>query len=461
MAKTLYIDSDPDVGNDSNPGTHPLRPKRTLQGALSSAQATDTLLMRKGRLYEGASIVTLNDVTVDEYSLGTETNSAPMLRLARGRGPCVTVTGRGVSVNRLDVWDADTGIEVTGADFRSDSVHVHKFGFGFVLKASRPTLEDPCFFQGRMKSNTGAKTDAGAQAITLWKVAGVPHTGTRITGAYAEDVFASSLAFGVDGSMFEVWGAVEDVLLKDCVGRRLATFMEVGGPKGVGGAVSNVRVIGCFAENTNGRVLFVNPPDEDFYVDWRGFVFDGCTFIADDDEASPFFMARNQGSLADRLTVKNSIIAAASQVYNAGAGTNLASLVHERNVYYRSDKGTGIGVPLVNGDALIQYNPFFNAPAHDYRLPPRSWLIGALGTAQSLEDELTLSGLMRSPKTPYKANELKGGFHAVPRWQDMVAIPMDYRVPGMRCTVLQHRMTYELQEDKTTWLKVHQMAVRG
>lgn len=454
MAKTLYVDSDSDTGSDANPGTHPFRPKRTLQGALASAQASDTLLMRKGRLYEGAATIALNDITVDEYSLGTELNSAPMLRLARGRGACLTVSGRGVAVNRLDVWDADVGLDVTGADFRSTGAHVHKFGFGIVLKASGAELKDPAFFQGRMKSNTGAKTDAGAQAITLWKVAGVPHAGTRITGAYAEDMFAASLAFGVDGAMFEIFGAIEDAEIRDCVGRNLATFMEVGGPKGAGGAVSNVRVIGCFAENTNGRVLFVNSPDEDFYVDWRGFVFDGCTFIADDDEASPFFMAGDHGSLKDRLTVKNSIIQATSQIYNAGTGTDLKSMVHEKNIYHRPDRGTGIGVPMVNGDALIQYNPFFNATAHDYRLPPRSWPIGAMGTAQSLDDELVLSGLMRSPKTPYKANELKGGFHAVSRWQDMTAIPSAYRVPGMRCTVLQHRMTYALQENKTTWMKV-------
>lgn len=249
--------------------------------------------------------------------------------------------------------EADTCVEVKAERCSLHRLTLRKFGFGLVVKASFAEIADSTFSQGRMRSNTGRKTDAGAQAITLWKDGSVPHTGTRVSHCHASDMYAASLAFGVDGAYVEIFGPVEDVEIRACTGRRVATFMEVGGPKEARGAASNVRIIGCHVEETNGRVLFVNAPDEGFYVDWRGFVFDGCRFMADDDEASPFFMAGGHGSLTDRLAVRHCQIQATSQIYNAGAGTDLASLGHAYNVYARPDGGTGVGVPLTNGDVLI------------------------------------------------------------------------------------------------------------
>jgi hypothetical protein len=352
MSNTFYIDSDPDCGHDSNSGTRPLLPKRTLNAALAVAQPGDTIRLHTDRLYDFGSvgvIVKTPALHLTAYGDG----DAPHLRMARKKGTLLAFDAPDCQLEGLMVSEADTCVEIRAARTQVSDLTVRKFGFGIVVKASDATIEAVKFSDGRMRSNTGAKTDAGAQAITLWKLANVLHTGTRIARCTARDVFASSLAFGVDGSMIEIFGAVEDVEIRDCVGSNLATFMEVGGPKGVDGAANGVRVVGCHVNQTNGRVLFVNASDEGFYVDWRGFAFEGCTFIADDDEASPFYMAGNHGSLADRLTVRACHIQAAAQIYNAGAGTDLSSLVHEHNVYARPDGGVGVGVPLINGDVLI------------------------------------------------------------------------------------------------------------
>lgn len=352
MPNTFYIDTHPDYGHDSNTGRRAMTPKRTLSAALSVASPGDILLLRTDRLYDFGSVglsVKTPALQVAAYGDG----AAPLLKLKRKAGVLLTVEAPDCQIRDLAFADADTCVEVRAARCALTALTVQGFGFGLVSKASYTEIVGCAFADGRMRSNTGAKSDAGAQAITLWKMEGVAHTGTRIADCTAHNVWAAALAFGVDGAYIEIFGAVEDVEMRNCQGRNLATFMEVGGPKGNTGAASNVRVISCFAENTNGRVLFVNPPEEGFYVDWRGFAFEGCTFIADDDEASPFFMAGDHGSLTDRLSVRHCHIQAAAQIYNAGADTDLASLQHAYNVYARPDGSENVGVPLINGDVLI------------------------------------------------------------------------------------------------------------
>jgi hypothetical protein len=349
---TFYIDPNPDYGHDSNSGTRAMTPLRTVSAALSRAQANDRLLLHTDRLFDFGSVgISLKTPGLRLSSYGE--GDAPSLKLKRKAGVLLAVDAPDCQISGLALTEADTCVEVRAPRSVLTDLAVSHFGFGLVSKASYTEIDRCDFSEGRMRSNTGAKTDAGAQAITLWKINGVPHVGTRISQCTARDVFAASLAFGVDGAYVEIFGAVEDVEIRACVGRRLATFMEVGGPPTGEGAASNVRVIGCQAEDTNGRVLFVNDPDKGFYVDWRDFVFQGCTFIADDDEASPFFIAGDHGSLTDRLRVEHCHIQAAAQIYNAGVGTDLESLQRAHNVYARPDGSANVGVPLINGDVLI------------------------------------------------------------------------------------------------------------
>lgn len=455
MPRTIYVDSGR-LGHDSNTGLHPKRPKKSLT-SLAGVSLTegDLVKLRYGSLFHEALTVSGNGVHYGAYHTGSEAAAPPQIDTA---GTGIRITGQNNIVEDIDVWHAETGVLIDkGANGNSLSrLRVQDFGYGVIIKAAHTTVIDPYIGLGRMVRNTGVNTDVGAQAFVLWKEPNVAHTGTRISGGLVEQAWADALAFeDGDGAVVEVFGGVSDVRIEGLTSLDCAVLVEVGGTTSRKETASGIVFARCLTMGSGGKVAFFNPPDSDFYVNWEGFDFSRCTFIADEYDESPFYVAGNQGDLSKKLRLDNCIIVGTSQIYNGGEGTKLETIRRSGNIYWRTD-GTNVGVKLMP-DERFEDPRFFNPAARDYRLIPRhsrAGQVGALDGAQTLESSLTLTGTMRSPTNPYLANELAGGFHAVPRWTDMTAIPMKYRVPGMRCRVGKHRLTYELQDDKLTWLKV-------
>lgn len=469
MPKTIYVDPNDDTGHDSNSGLGEKRAKRTLQGALAlSPQPGDTIRVRMGTQLDGPQVVKTNGVTYETYSLGTEQAAAPLIRVPKVKdtpnGIGLTIRGHDNRVIGWDVRDADMGILVDAGEQRGsqyigytgnrlERVRVLNFAQAVMIRGSKTVCEDVSVFHGRMLRNT-AVTYVGANGFTLWKSEFYPQTGTRLVRCYTEDCYAFTPASKKpDGTPVEIFGGVEDVEISWMVSRNSATFCEIGMTFARHETVRNVLFRHCLSINSNGRVLYVNDRNGVFGGDIEGIRFSECTFKADDDPASPFFIGEGHGDLSTKLRVEQCVVVAAAQIYNAAANTNWRSISRAENVYWRTD-GQAAGVPLVNGD-VFEDPHFHSAPSGDYRLSngdPRGARLGALGTGPSLSE-------IYHPKPALvdAANATRGGHHSGPTWQSMVQTPERYRVPGMLFTVTTQRETYQLQSNGKTWLKVRHM----
>ena len=466
MPRKICVDPHPDTGSDSNSGLDPKRPKRTLQGALAlDPRPGDSILVRMGTVLEGPQVLKTNGVIYDTYALGTERSAAPQINVPKitgvPNGIGITVQGQDNSLSGWDVFNADMGIlidagvmiggqAVSYSGNRLEGVRVVNFALAVNIKGSKTTLNYVSAFHGRMLRNT-AITYVGANAFTIWKHPDYPNIGTILRRCYAEDCYATTPASGKpDGSGIEVFGGVEGLLVEWMTARKLATFCEVGFTLDRHETARDLRFDHCLVIDPNGRVLYVNDRNGVFGGDIERIAFTECTLIANDDKASPFFIGADHGDMSTKLSVEQCIVIAASQVYNAGAGTDWRSITRSQNVYYRPD-GHNAGVPLINGDEAR--NPkFYNPSGSDYRLSygdPRAATLGALGAGPNALD-------IARQKTPILIDDsnIRGSWHSVPEWVNMVQIADRYREAGMRVRVTKLRETFELQEDRLTWLKV-------
>lgn len=89
MGKTVYVNADPDVGHDSNTGARWMTPKRTLAAALASIDPSSRVVLCGGQVHEQTAGLALK---TPQTVLTAADDGPPLLRLARGKGVCLTVS---------------------------------------------------------------------------------------------------------------------------------------------------------------------------------------------------------------------------------------------------------------------------------------------------------------------------------------------------------------------------------
>jgi hypothetical protein len=464
MPRIFYIDSGR-LGHPKNNGTHRRSPNSSLAslGALG-VKSGDTVLIRYGTAYTEPLLVPYNGVSFGVYMTGSEKDHAPLIRTTGKDSKGISVTGQDNVFEDLDVFDAETGVFVekgaTGNQFRR--VRVQEYGYGYLIKGSHTVVVDAYVAYGRMVRNTGAKTDVGASAFTLWRETGFEHRGTRISGALVEQAWADALAFeDGDGSDVEIFNGVEDAVIERLTSLDSKTLVEIGGDRSE--TVKNIRFVKCHTMGSGGKVMFVNDPAGAFAVDWQGVSIEEGTLIADEYDESPFYFAGHHGDMSARLRIVDSIIVGTSQIFNSKAkdpitgkeipsNTRLDTIVRENNTYWRTDGSKNVGIPLTPTERFADPD-FYNPKGRDYRLKAASKAAaGALWHVASESEQPRLKRL--SPSTRVFATAVVGGHRQVDTWHDMTAIDEGLRVAGMTVYVKTHRLTYRLQSDRHTWLKV-------
>lgn len=433
MKKTLYISTS---GNDANPGTY-ANPKRSPQTA-NELSPGDTALFRGGDVFtpdpadKNRLFITVktNGVTYDSYP-GPERAANPSFSHTGLKSVVFGVLGKENLFQHLDVWNAETGIAVyqTHDGNIIDQCRVQDFGYGIVDKASNTTIQNTYLARGRMTRDTGASTDAGAQAIVLEHIDKTRHANTILRNLFIEDCDAPSKAFGTDGAGVEVVGEIENTLIEGCFMWRIKTGLELGGVTSRNQTIRNF----TFRENVVlGMLVYFNPSTDQFYADLLNVAF-ARNVVVNPTKRSSVFFGGPWGSLQGRVSFSNNLMTGTAQTYNASEGTDLSSIPRAGNVYGSAN----VGMPLALSES-VQEIPYVNAAAFDYRLTRAitmpdgtSYIPGAWGLVAPFGDEE----------------------FSVPTMNNLFTISAVNRYPGKRCYVGQTRTLYELQEDLNTWLK--------
>lgn len=469
--KKIFVDTNEDTGHDAASGLDEKRPKRTLPAAIAIANRDDTILVRMGSTFTTPQLLKSDGITYGVYALGTETSQPPTVRLPRvstARTTGLLIEGSGNHVTGWDVDGADIGIDVASASHdrktvyagnQIEDVRVRRYAWAVRVRANKTTVKAVSTFQGRMYRD-GDATATGANAFTLWADEGLTLSDVTLENCYSEDAWAYStgLTKKPDGSVVEGWGNLRNIKVTGITSHNSGTFFEFGGRlRLANGAPANETVQGvvfekCLVIDPMGRVLYVNDRSGGFPIDFEDVRFVECTFKADDDKASPVFVGRGHGNLSRKLIIERCVIQGAAQIFNAGPETDIASITRRDNLYIRSDGGMGVGLPLVNGDALGD-SPFVNAEGLDFRMKPfAKSIVGALSQAFSAGQQQALRRGQSSSRV--FASSIIGGHREVDTWQDMVTLDEGVRVAGMTVYVKAHRLTYRLQSNKQDWLKV-------
>jgi len=425
-------------GNDANPGTY-ASPKRSPQ-LVNDLSPGDIALFRGGDVFTPAAgskdttfiTVKTNGVTFDSYP-GPERAANPSFSHTGAKSVVFGVLGNENVFQYLDVWNGESCVALyqTHTGNRIVDCRVQDFGFGIVDKASNTTIENVYLARGRMVRDTGAATDAGAQAIVLEHIDKTVHANTILRNLFIEDCNVPSKAFVLDGAGIEVVGEIEGVLIEGCFMWRLKIGLEFGGVTSRHETIRNLTFRGNVVL---APLAYFNPSTDQFYADLERVAFERNVVANPNAAKSSVYFGGPWGSLAGRVAFTNNLMTGAAQTYNASAGTDLASIPRAGNVYGSSNVGMALAL-----NESVQEIPYVNTAAHDYRLARSiqmpdgtAYTPGAWGVAVPSDDET----------------------FSVPTMKNLFTMSAANRYAGRRCFVGQNRTLFELQEDLDTWLKV-------
>jgi len=221
--QTYYVNSV--SGSDSNAGTSPDRPWKTLSKANAvSLLPGDSLLLSRGGSWTGTlapkgSGTSTTPITVGAYGSG----AAPIVR---GSSTCLRVAGSRVVVRDLEIRACSwAGIEILGSGNRLEGNFVTDSVAGVYLK---PSATDNAILRNRLVDNKrmsvltpGGSDDSGAFGVLL--------RGDRNEIAYNEisgsDAF--SYDYGRDGAAVEVYGGIGNHIHHN-IARNNDAFSELG-----------------------------------------------------------------------------------------------------------------------------------------------------------------------------------------------------------------------------------------
>lgn len=374
----MEIFVNPRKGSNNATGKAPKRAFQTIERALQEGlKSGDTLYLMQGETFIPVAPATpkdqpmpfvfkMNGVRVTSYNTGRDSDPAPIIDWrqtdAKDKRGAITLMGSDNTIENIDTRNALRHVVILPGDDKSKTVYsgntLHNmtctdWALGVVDYANDTTMTQIHLVNGRMLRDEGKSSDVGASAITLWREAGYEHKGTRISRCTAEDAYALKKLGGFDGSFIEIFGGVVDVDVIHCKAENVGVFVEVGGTTSRHETASNILFQRNVCVNSFGKVIYVNNPLEDYYVDWMGFHFDRNVFKADDvSGVSPVFVQGEQKDMGKRLRMTGNTIVSQAAIYNGGTGTKMDEINRSANTYWRTDGHDDVGIPLINGDVF-------------------------------------------------------------------------------------------------------------
>lgn len=236
-------------------------------------------------------------------------------------------------------YQSKTGLIVQDCEFT-------RLGMGIRLKSGGFLIERCRFVDlDRMVANNNNSSDYGAVGITFEALTGDPIIGGTVTDCDFIRCMADSLYFGKDGGAFEFFRGSTGIIIKNCRVRRCKGVFELGGST-TSDTISGLKVYNVIAEDNYGVVWFFNNPAGGFAVSVSGLEIYHCMFDGRDRAVTLFFMDGLWGNLSSIISNKNNIwVGGAAQVFkmNSTNDANIATMVHQDNVIWRTDGNVSSG----------------------------------------------------------------------------------------------------------------------
>lgn len=304
-------------------------------------------------------------ITITSYGKGPK----PVLRNPPGEKPnwesCLSIQGQHVVVDGLCLRDAFEFGVVFGEGAHRGVVRnceITEVGIGVGIRSTGCLVTRNYIHHLKMIRNdkTDPDNDYGAVAVALFA------SGNTVAYNRMEECRAPSFDYGMDGGVVEVYGKVNDARVVGNWSRRCDGFIEIGGQPG---ECRNLLVAYNVSLQNNGMFMVVHTGGK-FGASVDGLRVENNTLV--DTEHGRKCLLSYGGTLREgQISFRNNIIYATERFTHNSAG-----LVHERNLYFRPDKGRDLG--LVPGPSEIVADPLFrDLPREDLRLTPASPAINA------------------------------------------------------------------------------------
>lgn len=359
-----YVDSV--NGSDSNPGTSPDRPWKTL-GPVNSRtfQPGDVINFARGSTFSGGLVINssgtqASPITFQAYGSGARpvfTNSGQWSR-------AVQINGSWIVVKDMMLRDAaEFGVRI-GENATHNVVRdceMTNVGIGVGIYGQYNLITGNYFHDLKMVANTqGGDDDYGAFAIGMY------NSNNEVSYNRAERCKASSYDYGMDGGFVEFYQNVTGANIHHNWAQDNNGFIEVGG-----GSATNCVVAYNVAVN-NGTFAWFHLSGN-FAADVNNFRVENNTIVETAVSQNTYeVFGFSATPAASTLLLRNNIFYVNQYSYISSK----SGYTHDHNIYYFMQSRTQLGSPLGAGEKIADPR-FVNLSGGDYRLQAGSPAIDA------------------------------------------------------------------------------------
>lgn len=368
---TYYVDGV--SGSDSNAGTSPSQPWRTLSRVERQAYGPgDTIRFHAGQVWDGG--LKIMDAGVDGAPItytAYGSGDKPVFRLpADGRNGAVIVQADSIVLDGLMVREShENGIIIWQADHvLVQNCEVTDVGIGISVFGAYNQILDNYIHDLNMVENTpfSDNDDRGAVAVALFD------SHNEISYNRMINCIAESFDYGTDGGAVELYGdaahgqVVSDNYIHHNWAKNTDGFVEIGNCSAADNTVaynvsidnrgfSFLHLSGQFASGVSNLRIENNTIVDTRGEDWEDRVFG---FVGDPGP--------------DTMLVRNNIVYV--EKYQTIARTG--AFTHDHNVYWMLNVGSVVGFAL-GPDEVLADPQFASVPGRDFHLTAGSPAIDA------------------------------------------------------------------------------------
>lgn len=326
-ATTYYVSP---AGNDSNAGTSPGSPLRTLGRASGlGLNPGDSVLLQGGATFSGKLAVWRNGTSGSPITVGSYGTGRAIVT-----GDCLEVGGSYVTMRDLTItgctsngiWTNGTGNVVTGVEATHN---VHGIDVGPQSKGTR-IVSNYLHHNDRMAPNTpGAFDDYGAVGVV------VEGDGTEVAYNTITDNWAASADFGTDGSAVEIYGGIGTSVHHNLASNN-RTFTELGNKR----SANTVYAYNQVTSNLTESEFLITRGDADYFGPVTGTKAEFNTVQLTGAKSLGF--SCYAGCTPSYFSLSNNVLDVAGRI-----GYLEGSMAGGNNVYWR---GRLDGLKLMSGD---------------------------------------------------------------------------------------------------------------
>ncbi|MGQ0826930.1 MAG: T9SS type A sorting domain-containing protein [Bacteroidota bacterium] len=363
-------------GNDSNGGISDATAWSSINKIMSHPfNPGDTIFFKKGSVWTGTNLHISRS--------GASGNPIVFTTYGNGTKPTIKNPGAGQWTNCIQLfadWIIVDGFIADGADYSgvyigsgSDNNVIRNcdaknVGLGFELSGQYNLITHCSAGQLKMIVNTpgGNNDDYGAMGVL------VTNSFNEVSYSRFDSCYAPSYDFFEDGGAIEFYGNVSSCYIHHNWSYNSEGFFEVGGSSS-NQCKNNVIAYNVFVSTRNQKIMWLHVSGG-FGILLENLRIENNTFVATGPGPMPSPTAiGSTGTLSSTSVVlRNNIIYTENWSYIITE----PAIVHDHNLFYKTNGSTNIGIPLGTGEVVA--DPLFmNMNAKDLHLQSSSPAINA------------------------------------------------------------------------------------